>query len=65
MPFQMGWSFLIWILDLYNALNDTDYTNTDDLEITTIEDVFYLTDKNNLSMIIEDTLELQLVTTTA
>ena len=29
------------LLDLYNAVNGTQYTNQDDLEITTLEDVIY------------------------
>lgn len=29
------------LLELYNAINDSDYTNPDDLTITTIEDVVY------------------------
>ena len=30
------------LLELYNALNDTEYSNLDDLEITTIDDVIYM-----------------------
>ncbi len=37
------------LLDLYNAVNGTDYENADELEITTIEDVIYLSMKNDLS----------------
>ena len=40
------------LLDLYNAVNQTSYTNPDDLEITTLEDVIYLSMKNDLSFII-------------
>lgn len=29
------------LLELYNALNQTSYTNPDDLEITTLDDVLY------------------------
>ena len=29
------------LLDLYNALNGTDYTDPDDLEIVTMEDVIF------------------------
>ena len=39
------------LLSLYNALNDTNYSNTDDLEITTIEDAIYLGYKNDVSVI--------------
>ena len=30
------------LLELYNAINDSNYTNPDDLTITTIEDVVYM-----------------------
>lgn len=30
------------LLSLYNALNNSDYQNADDLEITTISDVIYI-----------------------
>ena len=30
------------LLSLYNALNDTEYTNPDELEITTIEDAIWM-----------------------
>lgn len=46
------------LLDLYNAVNQTSYTNPDDLEITTLEDVIYLSMKNDLSFIISSTLNL-------
>ena len=34
-------------LALYNALNGTSYTNVDDVNIYTIEDVIYIDMKNN------------------
>lgn len=34
------------LLELYNALNNTDYTDEETLEITTLEDVIYLSMKN-------------------
>ena len=46
------------LLDLYNALNGTDYTNPDDLEIVTMEDVIFLKMKNDLSFIIARRLNL-------
>ena len=46
------------LLDLYNAINRTDYTNPDELEITTLEDVIYLSMKNDMSFIISSTLNL-------
>ena len=30
------------LLELYNAINNSDYTNPEDLTITTIEDVVYM-----------------------
>lgn len=46
------------ILQLYNAVNGTDYQNADDLEINTMEGVIYLGMKNDLSFLIGDTLNL-------
>ncbi len=39
------------LLSLYNALNDKNYTDLDELEINTIEDVIYLGYKNDVSCI--------------
>lgn len=39
------------LLDLYNAVNGTHYTNSEELEITTLEDVIYLSMKNDLSLL--------------
>ena len=36
------------ILQLYNAMNQTNYTNPDNLIITTMEDVIYIGMKNDL-----------------
>ena len=46
------------LLELYNALNGTNYTNPDDLEITTIDDVVYLGMKNDCSFIIGEYVNL-------
>lgn len=46
------------LLELYNAMNGTHYTNPEELEITTLEDVIYLSMKNDLSFIISSTLNL-------
>lgn len=45
-------------LSLYNALNRTAYTSTDDLEITTLDDVIYMKQKNDVSVLIGSTLSL-------
>lgn len=41
------------LLSLYNALNKTDYTDVDDLEITTLDDALYMNYKNDVSIICE------------
>ena len=46
------------LLALYNALNNSNYTNVDDLEIVTLEDVIFLKMKNDLSFIISWKLNL-------
>ena len=46
------------LLQLYNAINDSHYTNPEDLIITTIDDVVYMGMKNDLSFIIDDIMSL-------
>ena len=46
------------LLELYNALNDTSYSELDDLEITTIEDVIYMGMKNDVSLLIHSRMAL-------
>ena len=46
------------LLDLYNAVNDTDYDDPNELEITTLDDVIYLSMKNDLSFMLRITLNL-------
>ena len=46
------------LLELYNALNGTDYNDPDELEITTIEDAIYMGKKNDVSFIIDDTMNI-------
>lgn len=46
------------LLELYNAVNESNYTNPDELEITTMEDVVYMGMKNDLSFIIGDEMNL-------
>ena len=45
-----------WTLSLYNAVNKSSYTDSDAIQITTIEDVLYLSMKNDLSFILADTM---------
>jgi len=46
------------ILQLYNAINHTNHTNPDELNITTMEDVIYIGMKNDLSFLIANDLNL-------
>lgn len=46
------------LLDLYNAINGTDYQNADELLITTLEDVIYLGMKNDISFMIGASMNL-------
>ncbi|MBQ4514309.1 MAG: hypothetical protein II969_15045 [Anaerolineaceae bacterium] len=45
-----------WTLSLYNAINGTSYTNPDDITITTIKNVIYMSMKNDISFLIEATM---------
>ena len=47
-----------WLLSLQNALNNSDYKNPDDLELTTIENIIYITMKNDLSFLIDSQMNL-------
>ncbi len=41
-----------WTLSLYNAVNGTEYSNPEDIQITTIDDAIYMGMKNDLSFIL-------------
>ena len=45
-------------LSLYNALNGSSYTNEEDLEFTTLEDVIYMKMKNDVSVLFGTSLSL-------
>ena len=47
-----------WTLNLYNAINNSDYNNPDDIQFNTIEDAVYLGMKNDVSFIIMSELNL-------
>lgn len=47
-----------WTLQLYNAANGTDYSNPDEIEINTIEEVIYMGMHNDLSFIMHSDLSL-------
>lgn len=46
------------LLSLYNAMNESDYENPEELEIFTIEDVIYMGMKNDSAFLIDDVLNL-------
>lgn len=46
------------LLQLYNAINGTNYSNPEGLTITTMEDVIYVGMKNDLSFIIANEMNL-------
>lgn len=46
------------LLSLYNAINGTNYTSAEDLEINTLENVIYMGYKNDISFVIDFQLHL-------
>lgn len=46
------------LLDLYNAINGTAYDNPEDLEINTLENVLYISMKNDVSFMIDGMMNL-------
>lgn len=46
------------LLELYNAVNGTDYQDPEDLEITTLDNAIYLTYKNDISLLLGGMLNL-------
>nr|MCR4745914.1 hypothetical protein [Lachnospiraceae bacterium] len=47
-----------WTLSLYNAVNGSDYTDFEEIEITTIKEVMYLGMHNDVSFLITDEMNL-------
>ena len=47
-----------WRLELYNALNGTDYKDPDALELNTIENFLFITMKNDVSFLIDSQMNL-------
>ena len=43
-----------WRLELYNALNGTNFTDPDELKVNTIENVIYITMRNDISFLVDD-----------
>ncbi len=46
------------LLSLFNAVNGTEYTNPDDMEINTLENAVYMNMKNDLSCVLDLQLNL-------
>ncbi len=46
------------LLEVYNAINGTDYTNVDELEVTTIENAVYMSMKNDVSCMLDMRLQI-------
>lgn len=46
------------LLDLYNALNGTQYIDEEELTVTTLEDVIYISIKNDVSFLLGGTMNL-------
>ncbi len=47
-----------YLLSLYNAINHSDYRNPEDLEIVTMEDVLYVSMKNDVAFILDSKINL-------
>lgn len=43
-----------WTLSLYNAINGSSYTNPEDIDIMTIDDVLYMGMKNDMAFLLTD-----------
>lgn len=46
------------LLSLYNAVNKSNYTNPEDLQIVTLENAIYMNMKNDLAFLIDDSLQI-------
>ena len=56
--FRMLFSDKEKLLELYNALNKSNYTDPDELGITTLDDMLYMNMKNDVSILLDDYLSL-------
>lgn len=56
--FRMLFSDKKELLALYNAINDTEYDNPDELTITTLKNAIYMSMKNDISCVIDMRLNL-------
>ena len=46
------------LIELFNAVNGTNYQESDDFEINTIEGILYMTTKNDVSFLMDSTMNL-------
>ena len=46
------------LLELYNAINNTDYTNPEELEVVTLENAVYMSIKNDVSCLLDMRIQL-------
>lgn len=46
------------LLELYNAMTDTDYTDASELQIVTLENAIYMSMKNDVAYVLHDELFL-------
>ena len=56
--FEMLYENVEELLELYKAVNGTDYDNPEDLEINTLENAIYLSMSNDVSFVIDSKLSL-------
>ena len=56
--FRMVFSRKEDLLSLYNAVNGTDYSDPDELEVTTLENALYLSMKNDMAFLLNIVLNL-------
>ena len=56
--FRMLFMEKLKLLELYNAINDTDYQNPDELEVVTLENAVYMSIKNDVSCLLDMRIQL-------
>ena len=47
-----------YLLSLYNAINHSNYTNPDDLQLITLEDVLFVSMKNDVAFLLDCEMHL-------
>lgn len=56
--FRMLFRDKIQLLELYNAMNHTAYTNSEEIQIVTLDNAIYMNMKNDNAFILHDVLNL-------